>query len=179
MRLDGTLLTFDLAGNTGFAWGLPGAMPQFGSHKFDSTGDNIGRHQLNIRKWIRLKFDEVWPDVVGYEQPSIFGKTTPTTIIKLCSYAATLEEECLDRCRVRQINPSRLKKFWTSNGRADKKLMVDYAWKYGFRVLNDDEADAVACWFMMVDAFGTEEQRAVFQQMRLEVGMGVTQREVF
>lgn len=178
----GKILTLDLAASTGYAVGAPGEVPTFGTHKFASTGDNFGRHQANARDWLsRLIFSEC-PAMIGYEQPSIFGITTPATVIKLCSYASTLEELCLPEAYdvpVRQMNPSQVKKFWTGKGNAKKPDMVAAARRYGFAVTNDDEADAIAMWFVMVDCYGSDEQKRQFQQMQFEAGLGVAQKAKF
>lgn len=182
MIITGKILTLDLAASTGYAVGAPGEVPTFGSHQFASTGDNFGRHQANARDWLaRLIFTEQ-PVLIGYEQPSIFGVTTPATVIKLCSYVSTLEELCLKEgfdVPVRQVNPSQLKKFFTGNGRAKKPEMVGAARRYGFAVANDDEADAVGMWWFLVDCYGSDDQKRQFQQMRFEAGMGVAQKAKF
>lgn len=182
MEVNGKILTLDLAAQTGFAVGAPGAVPRFGTHKFTSTGDNFGRHQANARAWLTSLIFEEDPVLIGYEQPSIFGITTPATVIKLCSYASTLEELCLHEnlnIPVRQINPSNLKKFFTGNGKAKKPDMVAQARRFGFKVDNDDEADAVAMWFLMASHYGSGEQKKFFQQMQFEAGMGVAQKVAF
>lgn len=180
--ITGKILTFDLAASTGYAVGPPDQLPTFGSHQFTSTGDNFGRHQSNARLWLRRTIFEHDPALIGYEQPSVFGTTTPATIIKLCSYASTLEEECLKEnldVPVRMVNPSQLKKFFTGKGNAKKPDMEAAARRYGFMVKNDDEADAIAMWFLMVDLYGNTEQKERFQQMRFEAGMGVAQKVAF
>lgn len=176
------IMTFDLAANTGFAKGTPDGQPSFGSHAFTSTGDNFGRHQANVREWLTQILIVERPTLIGYEQPSLFGITTPATVIKLCAYASTIEELCLKEnfdIPVRQINPSQLKKFWTGKGNAKKDEMVAFAKRYGFMVANHDEADAVAMWFFMLNCYGTEEQKKRVEQMRFEVGMGRAQAVAF
>lgn len=182
MKLVGKIMTFDLAASTGYAVGRPGEVPTFGSHRFASTGDNFGRHQANARDWLTRVIFEHDPVMIGYEQPSLFGITTPATVIKLCSYGATLEEICLPEglnIPVRQINPSQLKKFFTGNGRAKKPEMIAQAKRFGFQVENDDEADAVAMWFMMISYYGDDVDKRQFQQMQFEAGMGVAQKAKF
>lgn len=178
----GKVLTLDLASNTGYAVGIAGGMPMFGSNKFPSTGDNYGRHQANAREWLRQLLIAEMPDMVGYEQPSIFGITQPATVIKLCSYASTLEEICLREnlnIPVKQVNPSQLKKFWTGKGNAKKPEMLARARALGLQVQNDDEADACAAWFFMVYCYGTDQQRRRFEQLSFEADMGRQQSAVF
>lgn len=182
MSIAGKFMTFDLAASTGYAKGEPDALPSFGSIRFPSTGDNFGRHQANVRTELAQILTVERPALIGYEQPSIFGITTPATVIKLCCYASTIEELCLKEnfnIPVRMINPSQVKKFWTGRGNAKKPEMVTRARQLGFQVANDDEADAVAQWFFMVHCYGTEEQKRRFEQMRFEVDMGRQQKVAF
>lgn len=181
--INGIVLTFDTGGCTGYAHGDPDfdAGPVFAHHKFASTGDNYGRHQANAREFFLRTIDMIKPVLIGYEQPSIFKLTTPQTQMKLSSYATTLEEVCLREhlnIPVRQINPSSVKLFWTGNGKAKKPQMVEHAYARGFRVENDDEADAVADWHWMIHCYGSEEQKARFQQASLEVSMGRKQKAI-
>jgi crossover junction endodeoxyribonuclease RuvC len=182
MPVAGKILTFDLAARTGYAIGEPDALPRFSHHQFQSTGDNFGRHQRNVREWLTTVLIREKPVMIAYEQPSLFGITTPATVIKLCSYASTLEELCLKEnfgIAVRQVNPSQLKKFWTGKGNAKKPQMVERAKALGFAVKVDDEADAVAMWFWMIHCYGTGEQKRRFEQMRFEVDMGRDQKAAF
>jgi crossover junction endodeoxyribonuclease RuvC len=176
------LITFDLSSSTGYAVGPVGGVPKFGTHQFPSTGSNVGRHQANARAWQRRMLLEHDPKAVAYEQPSLFGKTTPQTVIKLSCVCSTLEELCLREAFGKpcfMINPSQLKKFWTGNGRAKKPDMVAQAKRFGFSVQTDDEADAVAMWFFMIEMRGSPETKDQFRQMRFEAGMGVQQGAKF
>ena len=180
--LAGSVLFFDFAQSTGYAYGVPGDAPRFASHQFPSTGDNYGRHNANVRSWLRSTIFEVDPVMIGYESPSIFNKTTPATVRKLSAYCAVLEEECLREgfnIPVREVNPSSLKLFFTRNGKAKKDQMMAAARRLGFRVGNDDEADAVAGWFYMIEQLGSDAQKRHFRQMQFEAGMGVQQRAKF
>jgi Holliday junction resolvasome RuvABC endonuclease subunit len=182
MPIAGKILTFDLAARAGIAKGDPDALPTFTHHQFQSTGDNFGRHQSNVREWLTTTIIAEKPALIGYEQPSLFGTTTPATVIKLCSYASTLEEICLREnlnVPVKMINPSQLKKFWTGKGNAKKPEMVTRAKALGFAVKVDDEADAIAMWFWMIHCYGSDEQKRRFEQMRFEVDMGRDKKAVF
>lgn len=182
MLLNGNVLMFDFAQSTGYAWGVPGNVPQYATHRFPSTGDNYGRHNSNIRHWLRAILFDLDPVLIGYESPSIFEKTTPATVRKLSAYCAVVEEECLREAHnipVVEVNPSSLKLFFTRNGKAKKDHMVAAAHRLGFRVSNDDEADALAGWFFLIEHAGTEEQKKQFRQMQFEAGMGVKQGAKF
>jgi Holliday junction resolvasome RuvABC endonuclease subunit len=53
-----------------------------------------------------------------------------------------------------EVPPSSLKKYLTGRGNADKDLMLSTATRRFDRVLNNDEADALALWAMAMDAYG-------------------------
>jgi Holliday junction resolvasome RuvABC endonuclease subunit len=50
-----------------------------------------------------------------------------------------------------EYRPKAIKKFWTGNGNADKKLMVKKAYERGFGITNHNEVDAVAQLIMHVE----------------------------
>lgn len=183
MSIAGKLMTFDFAACTGFATGMPDAMPTFGHHVFEPTGTDLGEHLGAIEDWLARILAAEKPVLVGYEQPSIFGVTTPQTVIKLSCYGPVLEKLCHRRrglrIPVRQINPSQAKKFWTGKGNAKKPEMVARAKALGFGVKTDDEADALACWWFMIMCYGDDDQKRRFEQMRYEVEMGRQQKAAF
>jgi hypothetical protein len=57
--------------------------------------------------------------------------------------------------------------------------MVAQAKRFGFSVQTDDEADAVAMWFFMIEMRGSPETKDQFRQMQFEAGMGVKQGAKF
>ena len=180
MDIDGNILMLDLAKKTGWAVGIPGERPRFGHFEHDSSGVDYAKHNIRSEAATKELIDKFMVVAVGYEQISLFGKTTPATVMQLCSHVIAAERAAKAAgVPIRCLNPSQLKKFFTGSGKAKKEDMKAFAWKYGFRVIVDDEADAIAGFFLIVDVYGTEEQRAVFQQMRFEVGLGRQQREVF
>jgi Holliday junction resolvasome RuvABC endonuclease subunit len=183
VSIAGKMMTFDFATCTGFAKGEPGEMPSFGHHVFDTTGTDLGEHLGAIEDWLAHTLSVEKPVLVGYEQPSIFGLTTPQTVVKLCCYGPVLEKLCHRRrglrIPVRQINPSQVKKFWTGKGNARKPDMVARAKKLGFDVSVDDEADGLACWFFMLHCYGDDEQKRRFEQMRYEADFGRQQKAAF
>ena len=48
-----------------------------------------------------------------------------------------------------------IKKFWTGKGSADKKAMINAAYKRGFDPKDDNAADALAVWFLGVESLVT------------------------
>ncbi|MGC2778043.1 MAG: hypothetical protein WA418_20640, partial [Bradyrhizobium sp.] len=144
---------------------------------------DLGEHLGAILDFCYVMVKQEKPALVGYEQPSIFNKTTPATTTKLSCYGPALEKVCHRRrglgVPVRQINPSKCGMFWNGKGlkgQAKKDETVRRAKLYGFAVRNDDEADAIADFFLMVEFYGTEEQKRFFHQMRTEGDFGVQQK---
>jgi Holliday junction resolvasome RuvABC endonuclease subunit len=178
----GIILFFDFSHHTGWAVGHPDARPVFGQYDFPSTEDNFGRHQANVRAWLTATINLHQPDLIGFEQMSLFKNTTPGTMIKLASFTLTLEELCLRENmnrRVRQANPSKMKKFWTGAGNAKKPDMMARARKLGFKVQTDNEADAVAGWHWMIECYGSPEQKERMRQRMFEASMGLQQATMF
>ena len=52
MLITGKILALDMAASTGIAIGMPGEKPTLSSYNFPSTGENVGRHQRNVRNWV-------------------------------------------------------------------------------------------------------------------------------
>jgi len=138
-------LALDLATALGWAVNPPHEEPDFGTEVLPSTGNAVGPFIAAYDAWLRRMIEEQKPAMIIYEQPSIFAKTTPITVIKLNGLATHTEFVCEKRSiAVRSANPSQLKKFATGNGRADKPMMIDAARRRGWKVRDDNAADA--CW---------------------------------
>jgi crossover junction endodeoxyribonuclease RuvC len=171
--VSGTTLALDLASLLGWSAGSFDVRPSFGSHQLPSTGEDVGRYIGAFDDWLQGTLDFEQPALVIYEAPSIFMKTTPITIEKLVGLAVHTQFVCHRRSiRARSANPSKVKKFWTGSGKAKKPEMVARAQRCGFKVQDDNEADAVAVWHWSVKCYGTKEQQDHVDQMLFEAGMG-------
>lgn len=177
MIVAGNTLALDLAGLLGWCSGVPSIRPLFGSHQLPSTGDNVGRYTAAYDEWLQSTLDFEAPELVIYEAPSIFMKTTPVTVEKLVGLATHTQLVCHRRAiRARSANPSQVKKFWTGSGKAKKPDMVDMAHRCGFRVRDDNEADAVAIWHWSIECFGSPDDKARVAQMLFDARMGAAVR---
>lgn len=157
-RVSGPILALDLATATGFAVARPGSNDlHFGTHRLPSTGKDVGAFAIAFDGWLSLMMAEHAPEIVVYEQPSIFSKTTPDTIIKLSGLAYHTELICKrEGARVYMANPSKLKKFFTGHGKAKKPEMMAVARRYGWAVRDDNQADACAVWAWAVYCFAPD-----------------------
>jgi Holliday junction resolvasome RuvABC endonuclease subunit len=160
MKVTGKILGLDLATRTGFAVGLPDEAPRFGTVVLPSSGQDVGAFAIAFGEWLNAMLDAELPQVVLYEQPSIFSKTTPATLIKLNGLAYDCERICkMRRFRCYMVNPSRLKKFFAGNGRAQKQDMIDVARREGWPVQDDNQADACAIFAYGVHCFAPAHAR--------------------
>lgn len=152
----GKILALDLATATGWAIGFPSDLvPRFGTHVLPSTGTNIGAFGVAFEDWLIGVLNAEQPEAVLYEQPSIFMKSQPATLIKLNGLAYHCETICnrLGFRRYYCVNPSQLKKYWTGSGKAKKPDMIAAARRRGWDVRDDNAADAAAAWAWGVYCF--------------------------
>lgn len=170
--ITGTIIALDLATATGYAVGRPGAVPEFGTKVLPSTGNDVGRYIAALEDWLTGVIDFYEPVLIVFEAPSVFMKTTPVTIEKLVGLTGETQRICYRRgVPNRSANPSQVKKFWTGKGNAKKPDMEATARRLGFRVDDDNQADALAIWYFAVDCYGSTEARERFQQMQFEASM--------
>lgn len=162
--LTGNILALDLATHCGWATNPPHDDPCFGTEVLPSTGKEVGPFIAAYDRWLRDTIEIQKPALVIYEQPSLFAKSTPDTVIKLNGLATHTEWLCHRKgIPVRSANPSRLKKFFTGNGKAKKDEMVTAARRRGWKVSDDNQADACAVWAWAVYCYAAPEHRAQFE----------------
>lgn len=180
MIITGTVLALDLATHTGFAVGPLSGRPNFGTHVLPSTGDDTGKFIAAFDDWLQFMLDSQPIDLIIFEAPSLFAKTTPVTVEKLTGLATHAQLVGHRRgIRRRSANASKIKKHFTGRGNAKKDEMVTRARRLGFPVVDDNAADALAVWFWALECFGTDEQKQVFHQARFEVDLGQQQQVAF
>ena len=63
----GGLLALDLARKTGWAYGVPGAPPVFGSRTFGDPGISLGPLMVKFADWLDVKLGQCQPSYVAYE----------------------------------------------------------------------------------------------------------------
>lgn len=163
-HLSGNILALDLATHCGWAVNPPHEEPDFGTEVLPSTGKNVGRFIAAYDVWLRQMLEIQKPVLVIYEQPSLFAKSTPDTVIKLNGLATHTEFICHKQgLKCLSANPSQLKKFFTGSGKAKKDDMVAAARRRGWRVGDDNQADACAVRAWAIYCYAAPEFRAAFE----------------
>jgi hypothetical protein len=151
----GTVLALDLATVTGWAFGEPGKVPEFGTIRFGKPGGERAAAYRNFRMWLDGKWNvrDQQPELIVYESsavPSIMaGKTNIDTIKLLIGLAEHLEEWCHNNFELREASVGQVRShFIGRNMKAAiaKPMTVERCRELGWNVANTDEADACALW---------------------------------
>lgn len=126
--------------NTGWAAGGYGTKITFGSRSFAGCGARaivLTRFAAFVERMIPL----FKPKVLVIETPLLYGGA-PFLLIPMGAEADKIAYR--HNIGFHQYMPNMIKKFMTDNHRASKEDMVFAAKSRGYKVNNDDEADAVA-----------------------------------
>lgn len=152
-----TILSLDLATQTGWAEGNPGdEMPRFGTVRFAPPGASKEEVFAGVLREFTPRFAAFPPRVIVFEAPSLFqlrdGKSNPTTVAVLFGIPAIIQ--ALARHFripvIREAYPWDVRKHFIGNGRLPRKkakaAVVAECHRKGWNVANDDEGDACAIW---------------------------------
>lgn len=145
------ILALDLATKTGWAHlARPDRPPTFGSFRIARPGCGDGKFFAKADAWIVQLMRRTHPDKIYYESPYIRGAVNLRTVLKLAGLAAIVDMEgfTLLGIETETVNPTTLKKHFTSNGRAKKPEMIAQCRRHGWDPENDNEADALAILHM-------------------------------
>jgi len=146
------ILALDLATFSGWAT-LRNGKVKFGSKKFhDPAWDGEGAKYVKFESWLR-SFEKF--DLIAYE-----AVMAHSSIYAAHMYGAFQAEvkKLGNRTNTPYIglHVSSIKKTWTGSGKAKKGDMMKAAWKKGYNVKNDNEADALAVLHMAKDEYVDE-----------------------
>jgi hypothetical protein len=153
MAFTGTVLALDLASVTGWAFGKPGTVPKFGTHRFVKSGEPRAAAYRQFRLWLDLFCSAHKTNLVVFESPALpmvmHGKTNINTIKMLMGFAEHLEEWCYNRVELREATVAQVRAhFLGSNMKSAiaKPRTVQQCRDLGWMVDTTDEADACALW---------------------------------
>lgn len=140
-----TVLGLDLALKTGWAVAEDGKLIDSGVIDFSHSRDDGHNGHLFLSLWreASVLMREYCVDMVRVELAHHRGGAS--TRIALGMLAAALMAAAACKCRVATIHTTTLKKLWTGDGKASKRMMMDVSSKLLNRPLIDDnESDAIA-----------------------------------
>ena len=150
----GVVLALDLATTTGWAYGSPGAVPQFGHERFSKVGGARALNYRNFRDWLDEFMQATKVDLIVYELPAVpsimSGKTNIDTIKLLIGFAEHLEEWCfshsleLREATVAQVRAHFIGRNFKSS--IAKPMVFDACHARSWMCETTDESDACALW---------------------------------
>ncbi len=150
------LLALDLGTKTGAAYGEPGvAAPQLTIETWEMPsggGVAVGEFMDAFQRQLADRLLR-GVSVLVFEAPYIGPKTmmNMNTTRRLIGLPAICEMLAFQRgIPVFECVIPTVKANFAGHGRADKPTMMREARKRGFRITNDHEADAAACWWWAV-----------------------------
>lgn len=156
------ILALDLGTNTGVARGVPGVPPSdvtFETWEMPRGGGrDVGPFAAVFMSKFKAALDGV--SIVIFEQPFMAtykrengrgGGMSPDTVRRFYGMSFLIEGVChLRGIQCAEVNIKKLKASFGGIGSASKEDMILSANRRGFRVGNEHEADAVACWWHVI-----------------------------
>ena len=139
-----TILALDLGSKTGFAVRRSDGGVVHGTERFMQRNSwAAGQRWLNFRAWLSRQIVEHGATVIAYEDVK-----NHTAIYAAHVYGGFLAHlECVaaqHRVELRPVGVGTVKKAWTGSGSAKKDKMIAQAQARGFKVVDDNDADALA-----------------------------------
>ncbi len=141
------LLALDLATTLGWAYlSSPGQAPVSGTHKIIPTDKSGAGYFVAFEKFIGDLIVLHNPHTIVFEAPFVGAIRNLNTARRLIGFVVLTELVAHKKGvpRIREVNNSSVKKFFTGNGRADKKDMIFKCRSKGWYPKDDNEADALA-----------------------------------
>lgn len=163
----GKILTLDLATELGWCLGRPGDEPRWGAFRLPKTGKDAGAFGAAFHRWLYPFLKEELPELVVFEAPlqGGFGQSTFATKYKLQGLCFNAETLCrLMNIRVYQVDAGTWKSAIIGTNRFNKQSKpyppIEACAQRGFRISNDNEADAVCLWLYTL---GVVDEKAAAQ----------------
>lgn len=145
------ILALDLASCTGWAVGSPSdGVIEHGSYRLPKTGEDVGMFLAYFRKWLESTLTRIKADEVIFESPIMPKQTSLATLRKLYGLAGVTEEIVYERnlqcaeARIDQICKHFLGVGYPKKHDAKKAATVEKCRALGFKVVDDNDADAIA-----------------------------------
>lgn len=137
------VLALDISSRTGFAYDgpSPGA-PVFGTFVVPAGG--LGNRMLHLSRWLYPLIGRIKPDKIAIEAP-IPAIDHAARILMALAYTA---HYCAAAAGIgcEEWSVSEIKSYWAGSGSAGKDAMIAACLRLGWKVGDDNQADACAIW---------------------------------
>ena len=150
------VLALDLATNCGVAIGdiAENLKPKYSTEVFHNKDfDGAGMRYVNFYAFMESTIRNNHIELVVYE--GVRKHTGVTAAHLYGGWLSTLQIACENYdVPYTAFGVGEIKKFWTGNGSATKDHMIGAARKKGLDPKDDNQADALAIWYMAKDRYG-------------------------
>lgn len=136
------ILGLDIATNTGYAVGGLGKPITFGSRNFSAYSGRRALLGYKFALWLHGLIQEHDIRFLAIEAPLYKNGGAARLLIPL-AYEAE-KAGLRNQLPFAEYSPKTIKKFMTGDGHAKKKDMIFAVGQLGFKVQNDDQADAIS-----------------------------------
>lgn len=139
------ILALDISLKTGFSYGTGADDIRFGTRDFTQIQKDNAVRGRRFRHWLCELMTEIEPTELVIEKPVRFAgaRQGATDLLHGFAWEAHRAAELRGIPR-NEVYPVTIKKFITGNGRAKKPEVMQSVIERGYKITNDNEADAVA-----------------------------------
>lgn len=142
------ILALDIATKTGWRTKTSSGVWDLKPNRGESEGMRVVRFKSKVKELISLENI----NLVAYERPAGMHKSS---IMVASEMVGVLKDLCIEmNVELSCYSASEIKKFATGKGNASKELMIDAAIKKGFNPKDDNEADAIHLYNLVVSDIG-------------------------
>mgnify|MGYP000848415379 FL=1 len=142
------ILALDIATKTGWRTKTSSGVWDLKPNRGESEGMRVVRFKSKVKELILLENI----NLVAYERPAGMHKSS---IMVASEMVGVLKDLCIEmNVELSCYSASEIKKFATGKGNASKQLMIDDAIKKGFNPKDDNEADAIHLYNLVVSDIG-------------------------
>lgn len=146
------VLALDLATKCGWAMGLTEQpKPTYGTAVFENKKfDGAGMRFVKFQSWLTGMLMQFDVDIVVFEGVRSHLANATDAQHLYGGWLAMLMTVCESQgVPYTAKGVTEIKKFWTGKGNADKKAMMETAFNKGLNPSDDNQADAIALWYML------------------------------
>ena len=142
------ILALDIATKTGWRTKTSSGVWDLKPNRGESEGMRVVRFKSKVKELILLENI----NLVAYERPAGMHKSS---IMVASEMVGVLKDLCIEmNVELSCYSASEIKKFATGKGNASKELMIVDAIKKGFNPKDDNEADAIHLYNLVVSDIG-------------------------